>query len=315
MTEYRERISVVSCTGDIRNIEDLQNAIIGVNFVIHAAAAVDFRMFPDIKFLEHVNVLGTANVISVCITNGITNLVFTSTVDAVVGFKDIINGDETLPYPEEHLFRGYGTTKQMAEELVLAANGQALAKGSGNTLRCIILRPTVMFGECDPYFITTVLKNAEKCRGLLYRIGSGQAVLQCTYAGNVAWAHVCALRALESGDLVAGKIYTITDDTPVKNTFDTMEPFLRVRGYRASSFRIPFKLMYGIFYMLHWVIQILRHFYKFNMPIAMSAIQCVDQSVYFSRSLAENRLKYQPKYMNADSIKNSLKFYGKVILK
>lgn len=58
MTEYRERISVVSCTGDIRNIEDLQNAIIGVNFVIHAAAAVDFRMFPDIKFLEHVNVLG-----------------------------------------------------------------------------------------------------------------------------------------------------------------------------------------------------------------------------------------------------------------
>lgn len=312
--DYEERLSVKSCLGDVRRLEDLQKAVVGVHSVIHAAAAIDVRMFPDMKLLEDVNVLGTANVISACIAANVLNLIYTSSVDAVVGFHDIVNGDESLPYPEDHLFKEYGTTKQKAEELVLAANGRALARGGGHTLRCVIIRPTVMYGECDPFFITSLLKSAKKSSGTLYRIGSGNTRLQCTYAGNVAWAHICASKALDSGSEVAGQIYTISDDTPVKNTFDTAEAFLQVRGFRTSSRRIPYRLIYGMFYVLRLILLLLRRVYEVNMSVSLSAIQYTNQSSNFSYALAEKKLHYQPKYKSTQSMENSLKFYGKVSL-
>lgn len=75
---------------------------------------------------------GTNNVIEACIAASVPHLIFTSTIDVAVGYGDIINGDESLPYPEHHLYEGYGTSKQKAEEAVLAANSRPLAKGQFN---------------------------------------------------------------------------------------------------------------------------------------------------------------------------------------
>lgn len=56
-------------------------------------------------------------------------LVFTSTIDVVIGFDEIIDGDESLPVPTHFLFPGYPDTKQRAEKMVLEANGRELACG------------------------------------------------------------------------------------------------------------------------------------------------------------------------------------------
>jgi hypothetical protein len=73
---------------------------------------------------------GTANIIQSCLEHNVPRLIYTSSVDVVVGFDDIINGDESLPAPKRFLFPGYPETKHRAENLVSEANGRALAAGN-----------------------------------------------------------------------------------------------------------------------------------------------------------------------------------------
>ena len=64
-----------------------------------------------------------------CVEQNVQRLVHTSTVDVVIGQKEIWNGDESLPPPRRFLFPGYPASKQQAERLVLEANGRKLANG------------------------------------------------------------------------------------------------------------------------------------------------------------------------------------------
>ena len=54
--------------------------------------------------------------------------------------------------------------------------------GSGN-LATLCLRPTLLYGELDPYYVTHALKIAKDHGGCLYRIGWGGERNQVTYAG------------------------------------------------------------------------------------------------------------------------------------
>lgn len=312
--DYTAKLPVKSYTGDIRVAQDLHEAMVGVNCVFHAAGMIDVRMFPDMKMLQDVNVNGTNNVIEACIAANVPHLIFTSTVDVSVGYAEIINGDESLPYPEHHLYVGYGTTKQEAEEAVLAANCRPLANGNGQTLHTLSLRPTVMYGEGDPYFVTSMLKQASSRKGTLPRLGSGQALFQCSYVGNIAWAHVCAMKALQSDDSVGGLAYFVNDDSPVRNVFDFVEPFLEVRGFHLSTFRLPFPPLYHTFRLLHGVMSLFRKISEINMVHSPSAIRYTNQSVYFKRMLAEEKLNYKPKYNYSDSLEKSLTFYRSISL-
>ena len=50
----------------------------------------------------------------------------TSTVDVLVGYQSIDDGNEALPYPDRYLIPGYADTKAEAERLVLKVNGMRL---------------------------------------------------------------------------------------------------------------------------------------------------------------------------------------------
>ena len=74
---------------------------------------------------------GTRNIIEGCIKQSVPYLVYTSTVDVVVGANDIdiLKGDESIAKPKNLLFKGYGETKGKAEDLIIEANGRQLARG------------------------------------------------------------------------------------------------------------------------------------------------------------------------------------------
>ena len=67
--------------------------------------------------------------IQACVEQNVPRLVYTSSVDVVVGFDDVNNGDESLPVPKKFLFPGYPESKYRAECLVAEADGRALASG------------------------------------------------------------------------------------------------------------------------------------------------------------------------------------------
>ena len=47
-----------SLTGDIRQMADVENALRGVDVVIHTAGLISFGTLPDCKGMEEVNVKG-----------------------------------------------------------------------------------------------------------------------------------------------------------------------------------------------------------------------------------------------------------------
>jgi len=71
-------------------------------------------------------------VIQACVEQNVQRLVYTSSVDVVIGRGccDVISaGNESLPVPRRFLFQGYAESKRRAEILVCEADGRPLAKG------------------------------------------------------------------------------------------------------------------------------------------------------------------------------------------
>lgn len=83
--------------------------------------------------------VGTVNVIAACLEQGVRNLILTSSVDAMVTCESSLDMDESAPYPpaSDLIFRGYGSSKQKAEQYVLACSGSKLPN-KGWSLSCFV---------------------------------------------------------------------------------------------------------------------------------------------------------------------------------
>ena len=138
-------------------------------------------------------------------------------------------------YPRESdLNEGiYGITKQRAEKIVLRSNSDRLTT--------IALRFTTVYGEGDSRMIRVIESSALFGRFMM-RISNVHNVLQFTYVGNVAWAHLCAMRALlRGGDTSGGKAFFITDDTPLSSV-EFFEPIITRLGYQYLPIGIPLRV-------------------------------------------------------------------------
>lgn len=102
--------------GDVRDIDLLDDAMKGIDGVVHLAAMwlLHCRDFPRTAF--HVNVEGTFNVLEACVNNGIKRLVYSSSASV---YGDAVE----VPMTEEHPFNNrnfYGATKIAGEAMCRA---------------------------------------------------------------------------------------------------------------------------------------------------------------------------------------------------
>src|SRR6056297_18071 len=112
-------LPVETIIGDIRNFAQVTEACEGVNIIFHTAAQVWDPSVKDAVY-EEINIEGTKNMIKAAMQNNVEKLIFTSTFD--VGMKEplepIINGDESLPYPDPLPENPYARTKIVSEKEV-----------------------------------------------------------------------------------------------------------------------------------------------------------------------------------------------------
>jgi UDP-N-acetylglucosamine 4,6-dehydratase len=122
--------------GDVRNYDSIHQAMKGVDYVFHAAA---LKQVPSCEFypMEAVrtNVLGTENMMSAAIANGVKRVVVLSMDKAV--------------YP----INAMGISKAMMEKLMVA---KARMQGEGETVFCATRYGNVMAsrGSVIPLFVT-----------------------------------------------------------------------------------------------------------------------------------------------------------------
>lgn len=121
--------------GDIRNVESINEAMKGVDYVFHAAA---LKQVPSCEFypMEAVrtNVLGTENVLNAAVMNNVERVIVLSTDKAV--------------YP----INAMGISKAMMEKLMVA---KSRVRGPGETIICATRYGNVMAsrGSVIPLFV------------------------------------------------------------------------------------------------------------------------------------------------------------------
>ena len=124
--------------GDVRDLSSIINAFKGVDYVFHAAA---LKQVPSCEFypMEAVktNVIGSDNVITACVSNGVKKAIFLSTDKAA--------------YP----INAMGISKALMEKNVIARSRQLLP---GDTVLCLTRYGNVMAsrGSVIPLFIDQI---------------------------------------------------------------------------------------------------------------------------------------------------------------
>ncbi len=287
--------------GDILDRKRLSAACEGMDLVIHSAAIIDWGTQPRKRVLD-VNAGGTRNVIEACKEHGIRHLVYTSSLDAVFTGKPLVDIDERQPYPDTHP-TVYCESKKLAE--------QAVAEAGRRGLNTIILRPADIFGEGDPYHVEPLIDMAKK--GFYVRLGNGRSRCQHVYAGNMAFAHVLAAKALwENNENARGRIYFITDGEPA-NFFRFFDEIVRRAGYKIfpRNLWLPKALAWAIGSLSEGIARLLQPIIQYNPKFSRFAVTYTCTDYVFSSKKAERELGYYPRYSREEALESTIAYYRK----
>lgn len=135
--EYYDKVKFY--IGDVRNLQSVRDAMVGVNYIFHAAA---LKQVPSCEFYPmeavNTNVIGTDNVLHAAIEEGVERVVCLSTDKAA--------------YP----INAMGTSKAMMEKIIFA-NARVAAQ-RGKTVICCTRYGNVMCsrGSVIPLFIDQI---------------------------------------------------------------------------------------------------------------------------------------------------------------
>jgi len=205
-------------------------------------------------------------------------------------------------------------TKHRAEKIVLGANGTNLANGTGELLTTSI-RPTVLYGEEDPYFFPTLAKITKKTGGIIPKVLGAGGKHQMTYVGNVAWAHIRAKQTLKnSSKNIAGLPVFVTDDTPIEDTSRFCQRLSRrtdAFNIRPTSWSLPSLLGYWLAILLELIISTLNPIFGTKLNFQPRALAAYAGSLLqYSRLRAELHMDYEPIYNEERSLDDSVKWYS-----
>ena len=276
-------LGVRQVRGDIASFEAVTAAFVGVDTVFHVAAKAgawgSFQEYFD------PNVRGTWNVIAACRMNRVRTLVFTSSPSvAHRGTRAVTGGNETTAAPADRFKAWYPATKRVAEEHVLAANGNALAT--------VALRPRLIWGPGDNHLLPRLVERARA--GKLKFVGDGMNLVDTTYIDNAVQAHLDAFDALheQAGAVCAGKAYFISNGEP-KPIADIVNSLLRAAGAPTATQLVPFRVAYSIGTLLELAYALLP--LKGEPLLTRFLAEQLSTPHYYDISAAKRDFGYQPK--------------------
>lgn len=265
--------------GDVASLDSVTAAAEGVDAIVHNAAKVGG--WGRIEDYYETNVRGTDMVLAACELHRVRKLVFTSSPSVVHGGTDLDGVNESVPYAK-HFSSAYAQTKALAEQRVLAANGDQLAS--------VALRPHFIWGPGDPNLLPRILEQAK--RGRLRIIGKATKKIDTTYVDNAAEAHVLALNKLDIGSPIAGKAYFISQGEPISHEA-MINAWLKAAGLPPETRRMPLGLAQFLGSAFETVYSTLR--IQREPPLTRFSVELLSTSQWFNIAAARRDLDYSPR--------------------
>jgi len=272
-----DALGVETIRGDLQDRDAVVAACEGIDCVFHVAALAGIAF--DWKRFYGINVEGTQHVVAGCRRHGVGRLVYTSSPSVTFDAADQCGIDESAPYPTKWLCH-YPQTKALAEQHVLAANGDGLATCA--------LRPHLIWGPRDRHLIPRLLARARS--GRLRRVGEGKNLVDTVYVENAAAAHLQAADALLPESPAAGRAYFITQGEPV-NCWGWINEILALAGLPPLRKTIPFSAAWKIGAVFELIYKTLR--LKSEPPMTRFLAAQLATSHYFDINRAKEDFGYE----------------------
>ncbi len=182
-----ERVSIFPYGGDVREIDILNKAMEGMDYVFHLAAMwlLHCKDFPRTAF--DVNITGTFNVLEACVKNNIKKLIYSSSASV---YGDAVQ----VPMTEEHPFNNknfYGSSKIAGEAMCTAFNDRY-------GLKVIGLRYMNVYGPGQDQHavysgVVPIMLNKIEANEAPTINGDGSQAYDFIYVEDVARANIAAL--------------------------------------------------------------------------------------------------------------------------
>lgn len=189
--DLQGKVKVVEC--DIRNYKKLEKSFAGIDYVVHAAAALPIHH--DKKYIFDVNINGTKNVLKAALKHKIKKLVFISST-AMYGVPRSLPEKETDDlYPIGH----YGESKAAGEKLCM----EFQKKG----LKINILRPKTFLGP-ERLGVFTIWFEAIYNNNPVLILGNGKNLYQL-----LAVKDLCSVIEKTLTTPISGEIFNVGTDT------------------------------------------------------------------------------------------------------
>lgn len=183
------RVSIFPNGGDITQVDILNEAMQGVDYVFHLAALwlLHCHEYPRSAF--DVNMGGTFNVLEACVKHKVKRLVYSSSASV---YGDAVE----IPMTEQHPFNNrtfYGATKIAGEQMC-----RAFYQRYG--LNYVALRYMNVYGARQDYhgaYTSVIMKAIDRIEQNKPPIifGDGSQIYDFVYVEDVARANVCALKS------------------------------------------------------------------------------------------------------------------------
>ncbi len=184
-----KRVKLYDIGGDICQIDILNSAIDGIDYVFHLAALwlLQCHEYPRSAF--EVNIKGTFNVIEACVANNVKKLIYSSSASV---YGDALE----IPMTEDHTFNNktfYGATKIAGEQMCRAFYNRYGLNYTG-------LRYMNVYGARQDYkgvYIAVIMKILDRIEQDLPPViyGDGSQSYDFIYVSDVAKANICALKS------------------------------------------------------------------------------------------------------------------------
>ncbi len=273
-------MGVISLQGSVADFPALRQALRDQDACFHTASKV--AMWGKWEDFYQTNTIGTQNVIQAMKDEGVPLLIYTSTPSVVFGTEDLINIDESMPYPQRSLSR-YARSKRLAEEMVLAANGE--------DLQTVSLRPHLMFGPGDSNLLPRLIDAHRKKR--LKQIGDGLNMVDVLYIENAVDAHVQALhKMITAPQSITGRAFFLGQG-PV-NLWAFINKIMEKNDLPPVHKKMNFKKAYALGSIIEGFLSLFGR-YHVEPPMTRFVALQLAKNHYFDHSKSHHDLGWQPK--------------------
>jgi sterol-4alpha-carboxylate 3-dehydrogenase (decarboxylating) len=286
--------------GDITSQADCEDAVVGVDAVIHSASPSHHA---PANILRRVNITGTMMLLDAArAESSCRAFVYTSSSSVIFSGADTLNADESwkvLTAKDRHgVLDAYSASKAEAEVAVLAADSPAL--------RTTAIRPAALFGPEDTVMFPRLIAQCKSGR-FKYMIGDGTNLFDWTYVKNVTQSLMLALAKITSSSkadvsAVAGEAFHITNDEP--QPFWAQPIALATGlGYPAPTRKLPVWLIANIMSLLAAIFTLINPLYTaltgkppLAPPLASHEVRYMGINRTYNIAKAKRVLGYQPRF-------------------